>query len=164
MVLTGMFYLRETRAVPDPTTQLIPSPGAGAVSEPAPRAPFVGLRPFDLADAAWFFGREREVARLTRKVRASPFTAVVGASGSGKSSLVRAGVLPVLRQDGWREVITKPGAAPIARPRDGLAELGGGSEDRLARLGATDTTPLLRGSAFGLAEIVPRHLRPKRRA
>ena len=123
------------------------------MSEPAPRAPFVGLRPFDLDDAAWFFGREREVARLIRKVRASAFTAVVGASGSGKSSLVRAGVLPMLRQDGWREVVAKPGAAPIAGLATRLAELGGGSGDRLAEARRYRYDALLRGSAFGLAEV-----------
>ena len=116
-------------------------------------APFVGLRPFDLGDAHWFFGREREVARLTRKIRAGPFTAVVGASGSGKSSLVRAGVLPLLRKDGWREVVAKPGAAPIAGLATKLAELGGGSEDRLAEARRYRYDALLRGSAFGLVEV-----------
>ena len=55
----------------------------GAVPTPAP---FVGLRPFGTADATWFFGRERETAVLVRKIRNNRFTAVVGASGSGKSS------------------------------------------------------------------------------
>src|ERR1700730_1279513 len=77
--------------------------------------PFVGLRPFDTSDAKWFFGRDRDTAALTRKLRGSRFTAVVGPSGSGKSSVVRAGVVPLLQADGWREILTKPGSAPLAR-------------------------------------------------
>ena len=122
--------------------------------EAAGPAPFVGLRPFDLADAGWFFGREREAARLVRMVRANAFTAVVGASGSGKSSLVRAGVLPELRKDGWREVVAKPGSAPIAHLAARLAEAGGGGEDRLGEARRYRYDALLRASAFGLAEIV----------
>ncbi|MCA9921397.1 MAG: SUMF1/EgtB/PvdO family nonheme iron enzyme [Anaerolineales bacterium] len=61
-------------------------------------APFKGLRYFDESDAALFYGRERVTADLVRHLGRHSFLAVVGASGSGKSSLVRAGLIPALRR------------------------------------------------------------------
>jgi hypothetical protein len=116
------------------------------------RVPFVGLRSFDAADHPWFWGRRHETAVLTRKVRMSRFTAVVGASGSGKSSLVKAGVLHALAEDGWRAVAAKPGSAPIARLAQALAAAEEGSDD-LAEARAFRFEATLRGSAYGLAEI-----------
>jgi WD40 repeat protein/DNA-binding SARP family transcriptional activator len=58
--------------------------------------PFKGLAPFDESDAELFFGRERLVDELVSRLRDTPFLAVVGASGSGKSSLLRAGLVPAL--------------------------------------------------------------------
>src|SRR5205823_6397780 len=81
--------------------------------EPAaePRNPYKGLRAFTQADAADFFGRDRLIEELVERVKAlgtveppSTSTArllcVIGPSGSGKSSVVMAGLLPRLRQDG----------------------------------------------------------------
>jgi tetratricopeptide (TPR) repeat protein len=113
--------------------------------------PFVGLRPFDTADAAWFFGRDRETAALTRKLRASRFSAVVGPSGSGKSSVVRAGVVPLLQSDGWQQIITTPGSAPLARLARAVA--GAEADDRLAEARRFRFDAMLRASAFGLLEI-----------
>jgi tetratricopeptide (TPR) repeat protein len=113
--------------------------------------PFVGLRAFDAADAAWFFGRDRETAALTLKLRASRFTAVVGPSGSGKSSVVRAGVVPLLQSDGWRQIIVTPGNAPLARLARALASAE--ADDRLAEARRFRFDAILRASAFGLAEI-----------
>jgi len=113
--------------------------------------PFVGLRAFDAADAAWFFGRDRETAALTLKLRASRFTAVVGPSGSGKSSVVRAGVVPLLQSDGWRQIIVTPGNAPLARLARALASAE--ADDRLAEARRFRFDAMLRASAFGLAEI-----------
>ena len=65
---------------------------------PAPGdPPYKGLQSFDEADAEHFLGREQLTARLVGRLRQNPFLAVVGASGSGKSSLVRAGLVPALR-------------------------------------------------------------------
>jgi WD40 repeat protein len=94
-------------------------------------APFKGLRYFEEADAGLFFGREGLTARLVERLReaeAPRFLAVVGASGSGKSSLVRAGVVPALRQErgagGWAiQVLT-----PTAHPLRALAAAGEGIE------------------------------------
>ncbi|MFS8097222.1 HEAT repeat domain-containing protein [Lentzea alba] len=64
-------------------------------------SPFPGLRAFTTRDAPIYFGRGREADQLVARVTASSFVAVVGASGSGKSSLVGAGLLPRLERSGW---------------------------------------------------------------
>ena len=61
-------------------------------------SPYRGLEPFDEADAAFFFGRERETRLITASLFAAPLTVLYGASGVGKSSVLRAGVLPRLRE------------------------------------------------------------------
>ncbi len=60
--------------------------------------PYNGLRYFEMQDAERFFGRDDLVAQLVEHVMSHRFLAVIGASGSGKSSLVRAGLLPALEQ------------------------------------------------------------------
>lgn len=73
----------------------------GAQSDDPPvevRNPFKGLRAFKETDAADFFGRDELVAELIEHVAHHRFTAVVGPSGSGKSSVVRAGLLPEIRR------------------------------------------------------------------
>ena len=59
--------------------------------------PFPGLRAFTEKENAIFFGRQMEIDRLLERLQQARFLAVIGASGSGKSSLVRAGVLPNLK-------------------------------------------------------------------
>jgi len=76
----------------------------------APR-PYRGLAPFQPDDAEWFYGRERLVAELvaqTQPGRGLPLF-VLGQSGAGKSSILRAGLIPVLRADGWETVLVTPG-------------------------------------------------------
>ena len=80
--------------------------------------PYKGLLPFDPEDSELFFGREKLVEDLAARLAASTFLAVVGPSGSGKSSLVRAGVVPALRRAARRELraaIVSPGANPLAQ-------------------------------------------------
>ena len=60
--------------------------------------PFQGLQYFDEKDADRFFGRENLVAKIIGRLASSRFLTVIGASGSGKSSVVRAGVIPALRR------------------------------------------------------------------
>jgi len=92
-------------------------------------APYRGLQVFGEEDAPFFFGRDREVQRLLEKLKASTFLAVLGPSGSGKSSLVRAGLLPELRAgaltDGarWHVCVLRPGAAPLTALAAQLAKL-----------------------------------------
>jgi hypothetical protein len=83
--------------------------------------PYKGLFTFREEDRRFFFGRENYVDELTQKLRRMPFVAVVGRSGSGKSSLVRAGLLPRLNDEGaWRILVMRPGA-PSADPIRNLA-------------------------------------------
>ena len=82
--------------------------------------PYPGLRPFLQEDAPLFFGRAEEISRMLARLEENRFLAVVGGSGSGKSSLVRAGLLPVLGKGyllgagtDWRFVVMKPGGNPF---------------------------------------------------
>lgn len=123
------------------------SPSSVSIALPAPfetRNPYKGLRPFDEADAHDFFGREAFVERLLQRWRRpgprARFLAVVGPSGSGKSSVVRAGLLPALRRGGiegseaWFITELTPGRHPMeeldaallrvaARPPPGLLQI-----------------------------------------
>ena len=83
-----------------------------AADAPVEHAPYLGLRAFTEADAARYFGRERAADVLVNQLLLLPMVAVVGPSGSGKSSFVRAGVLPRLPA-GWRSIVLRPGAAPL---------------------------------------------------
>ncbi len=93
--------------------------------KPAIQNPYKGLQAFQEADANEFFGREPLTERLLKTLRqpgvASRFLAVVGPSGSGKSSVVLAGVVPLLRQGfisgsaRWFIVKMQPGSDPFAR-------------------------------------------------
>lgn len=92
--------------------------------------PYKALRPFDEGDAADFFGREalaaQLAARLQRAGEEGRFLAVVGASGSGKSSVVRAGLVPGLRRQPGRYVaVLTPGERPIERLAEALASTSG---------------------------------------
>ena len=77
--------------------------------------PYMGMRYFDTVDAALFFGREALTRELAARVANEPFLAIVGASGSGKSSVARAGLIPALKM-GVVHVIT-----PTAHPLESLA-------------------------------------------
>ncbi len=79
-------------------------------------APYRGLQYFDEADAEWFFGREQVSFQLVKAVLEQHFLAVIGASGSGKSSVVRAGLVPTLKhsQPGrWQVHIFTPSSHPL---------------------------------------------------
>lgn len=82
------------------------------VVEQAPdrRAPYLGLAPFDAGDTDLFFGRDELLARLRAMLDQHRMVAVAGPSGSGKSSLVRAGLVP-----GTEAVVFTPGEHPVAR-------------------------------------------------
>jgi ABC-type taurine transport system ATPase subunit len=82
--------------------------------------PFPGLRPFDVDEWSVFFGRAVQTDELLSRLARSRFTAVVGTSGSGKSSLVRAGLLAALRRgfmadagSRWRIALFRPINDPI---------------------------------------------------
>ena len=101
---------------------------------PAPTArppcPYPGMRPFGLGSDGQptypFFGRDRETDRLLQALRKNRFLTVIGSSGSGKSSLVLAGLVPRLRASGlfgpggWRVIVMRPTDEPFAELRKAL--------------------------------------------
>jgi tetratricopeptide (TPR) repeat protein len=140
---------------------------AAEVSALGPDRPFPGLRPFSAADYAYFFGRTDQTYALYRMLDRGRFVAVVGSSGSGKSSLVFAGLLPLLdkesREPGgrhwvWRQMT--PGGAPLERLIDlvhGLALALGGDSQGDARMAAPQRdriTYLIRLSSRGLVDAL----------
>jgi WD40 repeat protein len=98
-------------------------------TSPATFNPFPGLRPFQMEEEYLFFGRETQRKELIALLREHRFVAVLGASGSGKSSLVRAGLLPalfggVMTKAGshWNVAILRPGGRPIANLAEALLD------------------------------------------
>ena len=102
----GIAALRDTPAPDADTTQ-------------GRACPWRGLTAYDIEDAPWFHGRERLVAETVARLAGSRFVALVGASGAGKSSTLRAGLLAAIGQDvlagsaGWRVVAFRPGKHPL---------------------------------------------------
>jgi tetratricopeptide (TPR) repeat protein len=104
--------------------------------------PFPGLRPFETDEYRLFFGREGQADELVSRLSRARFLAVVGTSGSGKSSLIRAGLMPALRGgmmkgagSGWRIAVMRPGGNPVGNlaaelaKKDVLSEAGMGLSD-----------------------------------
>src|SRR4051812_35538769 len=87
--------------------------------------PYKGLAAFDVDDSPYFFGRERLVAELVARLVGAPLLGVVGPSGSGKSSVVRAGLLPALARGvlpgsaTWPQHVIRPGEKPFNELRRG---------------------------------------------
>lgn len=96
-----------------------------------PQSPYVGLAAFQADDADRFFGRERLVERLVGRLAQRRFLAVFGPSGSGKSSLLRAGLLPRLREGQVRDVLFTPGPHPLEECAVRLAALIGTTAGQL---------------------------------
>jgi hypothetical protein len=91
--------------------------------------PFPGLRPFETDEDHLFFGREKQTDELLRRLRSCRFLTVVGTSGSGKSSLVRSGLIPALQSgfmakagSSWRIATLRPGEDPISHLALALSE------------------------------------------
>jgi hypothetical protein len=126
-VFTWIDFSHVTRVfdAPDVLQQLLTAiHGGGTAAEAARDAicPYRGLDAFREEDSAFFFGRgspddrESPIGDLISKVRQHPFVMVVGRSGSGKSSLVYAGLLPALRRERdrfWNVLSLRPGPTPL---------------------------------------------------
>ncbi len=114
------------------------APGPADDSTADAICPFRGLRVFEEEHAAFFFGREALVQHLIEQLRGDRFLAVLGPSGSGKSSLVRAGLIPQIRQgwlagsEHWPIVLLKPGPQPLETLAARLVPLLGRATDPLA--------------------------------
>jgi tetratricopeptide (TPR) repeat protein len=123
--------------------------------------PFPGLPPFAYQDREFFFGRQDQIYALYRLIDRFRFVAVVGSSGSGKSSLVRAGLLPLLdvetrgaggRNWVWREM--RPGDAPLLRLTDLLVSLSVDDDPMVASGRRDRIAAQLRRSSFGISEAL----------
>ena len=131
--------------------------------------PFPGLRPFEFDESHLFFGRDGQSEQVLRKLSATRFVAIVGTSGSGKSSLARAGLLPELyggmmpsAGSNWRVAIMRPGNDPIgelARKLNAPDVFGSEHPDN-AKLQATITEATLRRGSLGLIEAVRQAMMP----
>src|SRR6185436_16110995 len=136
----------------------------GDVSTATPLTnPFPGLRPFEADEDHLFFGRERQVDELLRRLRVNRFLSVVGTSGCGKSSLIRCGLIPsvyggLMAKAGssWRITVMRPGEDPLGHLAEALAvpEVIGVTEGPLATTSRVLMDAALRRSKRGLIEAV----------
>jgi hypothetical protein len=125
--------------------------------------PYPGLRPFETHEAFLFHGRDEHTRSLLERLATERFLAVVGSSGSGKSSLVRAGLLPALYRgylvgasSRWRIAVMRPGSAPLDELAKALADgaaLGGDRDAMRKAIGRT---------SLGLATVVSEAELPSR--
>lgn len=126
--------------------------------------PFPGLRPFKIEESHLFFGREGQSDEVLLKLSKNRFVGVIGPSGSGKSSFIYCGVLPILyggfltdASPNWEVVVTRPGAGPIDNLAESLLKSNPEylevevDEQKIKR---TIFSTLLRSSSLGLVEAV----------
>ncbi len=101
--------------------------------------PYRGLRPFEAEHAGLFFGREPEIAAAVTRLRSEPWLVVTAPSGAGKSSFVRAGIVPAITGGAlrsrrrWAAAILVPGRRPLAALSRALAPALGRTPDALER-------------------------------
>lgn len=138
-------------------------PHSEQISSKSTKTPFPGLRAFKVDEYPLFFGREGHVDALITRLQRSRFLAVIGTSGSGKSSLIRAGLMPALRGGmmreagyGWRNAVMRPGNDPIGNlaaelvKKDVLSEAGAGLPEHEA-VAAIEAT--LRSGSLGIVNV-----------
>jgi len=124
--------------------------------------PFPGLRPFEADEEHLFFGREQEIDELLRRLRTTRFLLVAGSSGTGKSSLVRSGLIPALQSgsmlqagSNWRIIVFRPGDNPIANLAAAMdAPDALGSEGELASTNRVLLEATLVRSSLGIVQAV----------
>ncbi len=123
-------------------------PGRHARPLRADQSPYPGLRAFQKNDAHRFFGRTPEIAAAVARLREQPLLAVVGPSGVGKSSFVRAGVLPALERSGetWTALIVRPGRQPLDSLAQLVTPLAGGATSAAAGTAAGIAAPEMAGA------------------
>lgn len=126
--------------------------------------PFPGLRPFKIEESHLFFGREGQSDEVLLKLSKNRFVGIIGPSGSGKSSFIYCGVMPILyggfltdASPNWEVVVTRPGAGPIDNLAEALLRNNAEythSEAEEKRIKRTIFSTLLRSSSLGLVEAI----------
>lgn len=113
--------------------------------------PFAGLLAFQEVDQGKFFGRDGDIAHANARLRFQPLVAIGGPSGGGKSSFVRAGLIPTYKRlgEGRNAILLRPGRKPLLALGNALAELGDGALENLAFF-----VPDLRADPEMLAKIL----------
>ncbi|MEM8806375.1 MAG: caspase family protein [Cyanobacteria bacterium P01_G01_bin.38] len=121
--------------------------------------PYRGIEPFTEKHADYFFGRDTLVQTLLEKIRRNNFCAVVGASSSGKTSLLRAGLIHQLQQgkqipgsDAWQIRLLTPGKQPLRNLAAAFTSANVGEIDLAAQLSQAES--ILRGSENGLSQLI----------
>ncbi|MEO0967398.1 MAG: CHAT domain-containing protein [Cyanobacteria bacterium J06639_18] len=121
----------------------------GGLTGKLPDCPYKGLSAFQEEDAKYFFGRDHFIADLVEAVNTKPLVPVVGASGSGKSSIVFAGLVPHLRKTGKVQIVSfRPGNNPfdaLAVALNAHLQFVGKQTQRRSPPVLTDTLPLEKG-------------------
>lgn len=137
----------------------------GAYALPDAPAPYRGLLHFEAEHSHFFFGRQAETRQIIARLTHHSFLAIIGASGSGKSSLVRAGVIPALTTDAqpesrcWRTLTCTPGSQPLRGLADQLALLTVPESEFEERLRLVDAlTARLASQAEGLYTTLSSYL------
>jgi ABC-type oligopeptide transport system ATPase subunit len=126
--------------------------------------PFPGLRPFSFEESHLFFGREGQCDEILINLARQRFVAVIGASGSGKSSLMYCGLIPILyggfvteAGSDWTVLVARPGIAPIENLAEAIVnndpQYASADSDERA-IGQTVTSTILRSSSMGFADAV----------
>jgi WD40 repeat protein len=126
--------------------------------------PFPGLRPFKIEESHLFFGREGQSDEVLLKLSKSRFVGVIGPSGSGKSSFIYCGVMPILyggfltdASPDWEVVVTRPGAGPIDNLAEALLKNNPdyqSADPEEKKIKRTIFSTLLRSSSLGLVEAI----------
>ncbi|HKQ73581.1 MAG TPA: hypothetical protein VJ810_07645 [Blastocatellia bacterium] len=135
-----------------------------------PPNPFPGLRPFEPEESDLFFGRDEQIEKLMVKLSRNRFLAVVGTSGSGKSSLVRAGLMHALRSGmmteagtKWRIAVMRPSNDPIGNLARALnaPEVFGSDDTENVEIQIAVAEATLRLGSRGLIETVHQNVMPE---
>ncbi|MFH2011006.1 MAG: protein kinase, partial [bacterium] len=151
------------KALLDELEPLLPGRSGRTLSQD--ESPFPGLAAFQETDAGRFFGRTRDIVRAAKSVRERPFVAVVGPSGVGKSSFVRAGLVPALKLSGeaWEMFGTRPGRAPLSALASLLQSITASSTSDVAKRVDEHDALLrrLREQPGHLGSLLRRHARQK---
>jgi WD40 repeat protein len=129
---------------------------------PLPENPFVGLRPFESTESLLFFGRGAQTGELLERLYSRRFVSIVGRSGCGKSSLIRAGLIPKLKagfliadRDRWVVATMKPGDRPLHNLAAAVLEATG-DDPTAAAFGARVEALIEEVSAEGVEALTER--------